>query len=84
MCQQIELFTELLWTQIAWELFYLLPMLLLIHTAVQVTSEVNFANHRRRSGNFLCLFRYFQGKRSFQILHDIINECDDADLVLSV
>lgn len=60
------------------QVFFLIPTLLLICTVNRVSNEVdNILNISEKS--ISKILNNFQGKRTFQIIHDIINNCNDSD-----
>lgn len=79
---------QLLWLQTAWLLYYSGGTCILIYHINLLSNEVNGLWILKTNGKLVFLTSLIinssQGKRTFHIVHDIINCCHDAELMLSV
>lgn len=68
--------------QFLWELFFLSATLTVVYFASSVTAEVCARGGCRRTNGSQTLFSHcpFQGRKTAEIVHDIINCCDDPDI----
>lgn len=87
---------QLLWLQSAWLVYYSCGTFIIIYHINLLSNEVNInveLFERMENLVFLSFLLFylnelviclFQGKKTFHIVHDIINCCHDADLMVSV
>lgn len=81
-----------LWIYTGWFMLYITGTLLIIYYSDSMMKEVNmFIIHLQFGINILCAgaqsfysFIHLQGRRTFQIVHDMINCCNDSELMQSV
>lgn len=87
--KQNETFKVYIYVTVEWFLIYLIATVTIIYIAHLVRNEVSklYSNT-----DFVCkcdwfgcsLFSLFQGKSTFQIVHELINQCNDADISTKV
>lgn len=82
--QRDDFFKEILLTYFQWQLYYLALTITVIYTANLLTKEVKYSKDFLFDQNLMMISFSSQGKRTFLILHDIINCCSDVDVPSSV
>lgn len=87
--QQNELYRDLSYSHFHWQIFYFFYAFILIYAGSTVTSKViyYFIQIYLKLSRFLYSFSlkiFRQGKKTAKLLHDMINECNDTEITLSV